>query len=116
MADILKLPLDGVDAWTDFELILRRVLVAGGASRHSIEWICKDIEPRASEVFRSFTVELRVDPDLQAEGRRVSQRVIAEMRVSIEAALLQIVLLEIELYGAKHPGNPPGARLPVAAE
>lgn len=100
MGDVIQFPNDAQRNWAVMESGLRGLL-APQLGESGADWICRDLRPRWDAIQGSLSIHS------PPECAPVIKQLQGFMRETIDKCLLQIILLEIELYARVHDQPPP---------
>lgn len=106
MGDVIQFPGFDERAWREFEPTIRSVLKQVGGTAEMADWVCKDMKPRFLAVNLETTLPLKSTLQSYGDVVEAAKACTNVMHQATSQMLLQILNLEIELYGAMHPmGN-----------
>jgi hypothetical protein len=104
MSNLVQFPGRPPREWRLTAQTIRETLAEQGFIPESIDWIVRDIKPRADAMESRLSISLAVPEANQAAVTSAIDQVIQVVHDTASRALWQMVGLEIELYVARFGG------------
>jgi hypothetical protein len=104
MSNLIQFPGRPPCEWRFTERTIRETLAEQGFISESIDWIVRDIKPRADAMESPLSISLAVPEKNQAAVTGAIDQVAQVVQDTAQRALWQMVGLEIELYVARFGG------------
>ncbi len=101
MGDIIQFPGFDERSWREFEPGLRDTLVTAGADTKAIDWVCADLKKRFLAVQMQMQPSFAIPQICEHPVKNAVDTCVKFMHEAMNRSLLQMVLLELELYYAK---------------
>lgn len=102
MGEIVQFPGFDERAWREIEPAIRGALLNAGGPMEMADWICEDIKKRFLAANVRTTLTLAMNEHSREHVAGAVKACVQLMHDATSRMMLQILELEIELYGAKH--------------
>jgi hypothetical protein len=105
MGEVVQFPNFTERTWLEIKPMIDAALRSSGAPPAAADWICDDLKKR----YAALQTDLSLSLEIPAECRECVDKLFATVTELVHEVsnrgLMQMILMETELYFAKHP-NP----------
>lgn len=100
MSNVIQFPAADERTWTELSRGLREAL-SPNIGQQAVDWILADLKPRFMKITQSFSYSAQCPPGCEITLQEMARAIEGFVKENTNQWLLQMVMLEAELYGAK---------------